>query len=227
MHLPNQKVPMVMSNSIARLITGLFLILSLWLLLFILQPLFFAIAMICLIFGIIQELQKMMPSDLRLFFLLPWYPIMPCLMLIFLHQSSDYHRLVAYIFELVFTFDTACYLAGTTYSRFATTHKIVPSISKGKSWQGFGGGLIATTLVLWYIKQHNASHLLEIMLLSLIICSIAFVGDIFESYLKRSAGIKDSGTILPGHGGLLDRFDAILFVTYFFFVYKNYLIQIL
>ncbi len=227
MHLPNQKVPMVINNSIARLITGLFLILSVWLLLFILQPLFFGIAMICLMFGMIQELQKMMPSDLRFLLLLPWYPIIPCLMLIYLHQSADYHRLVAYIFALVFTFDTACYLAGTTYSRFAITDKIVPSISKGKSWQGFGGGLIATTLVLWYIKQPSASHLLEIMLLSLVICSIAFAGDIFESYLKRSAGIKDSGTILPGHGGLLDRFDAILFVTYFFFVYKNYLIHIL
>ena len=64
------------------------------------------------------------------------------------------------------------------------------------------------------------------MLINFIVCSMAFVGDIFESFLKRQANIKDSGTILPGHGGFLDRFDAVMFAAYFFFFFRKELMHI-
>ncbi len=65
------------------------------------------------------------------------------------------------------------------------------------------------------------------ILLVLITCLFAFMGDIFESFLKRQAHIKDSGNILPGHGGFLDRFDAVIFATYFFFLFRHALAQYL
>ncbi|MCX5923942.1 MAG: phosphatidate cytidylyltransferase, partial [Candidatus Dependentiae bacterium] len=65
------------------------------------------------------------------------------------------------------------------------------------------------------------------ILLVFIACLLAFVGDIFESFLKRQAGIKDSGHILPGHGGFLDRFDAVIMVTFFFFVFRQELSRVL
>jgi phosphatidate cytidylyltransferase len=219
---------MAIKNSTLRAITGLFLGTGLWFLFFYCPPIIFSIVLVILMCGMLAELKNMVPSTIKFLFLAPLYPIIPCLILIYANQSPQYRYLLFYLCVIVFTFDTTCYLTGTACSKFWTTHKIIPSISPGKSWEGFCGGLITTTALLFFIaRHHNSSSGLQIFMLSCAICTIAFAGDIFESYLKRSAGIKDSGTILPGHGGLLDRFDAILFVSYFFFIFKNYLVTIL
>lgn len=219
---------MAISNSTLRIITGLFLGATLYALFFHCPSIYLSIVLVALMLGMLAELRNMIPSRIKLLILAPWYPIIPCLILIYLNQSPEHHHLLFNLFATVFTFDTACYLVGSLCSKFWTTHKIVPSISPGKSWEGFFGGLLATTALLFFITyQNHATFDLQIFLLSCAICTIAFAGDIFESYLKRSAGIKDSGTILPGHGGLLDRFDAILFVSYFFLFYKISLFSIL
>ena len=155
--------------------------------------------------------------------LAPFYPILPCIILIYFNQTPAYKYLLLYLFALVFKFDTGSYLAGKLCSKFWTTHKIIPAVSPGKSWEGACGGYLLTTTVLMFLAHTTSWH---IYALSAVICTIAFAGDIFESALKRSANIKYSGTILPGHGGLLDRFDAILFVSYFFFIFKNYLVMV-
>ena len=208
-------------NSKLRFITSLFLCAGLSALFFYCPPIYFSILIVVLMCGMLIELKNMVPSLIKLLLLAPLYPITPCLILIYFNQSPEYRHLLFYLFIIVFTFDTACYLTGTLCSKFWTTHKIIPSISPGKSWEGFFGGLITITILLFFITQQNhVISSLHIFMLSLTICTIAFAGDIFESYLKRSAGIKDSGTMLPGHGGLLDRFDAILFVSYFFFIHR-------
>ncbi|MDO7884664.1 phosphatidate cytidylyltransferase [Hymenobacter cheonanensis] len=109
----------------------------------------------------------------------------------------------------VWAADTGAYFAGKNFGK----HKLAPSISPGKTWEGWAGGAALTLVVGW-----AAGHFLPDIPLShrLVAAGVVAVfgplGDLAESMLKRSAGVKDSGTFLPGHGGLLDRFDAFLLV---------------
>lgn len=218
---------MAINNGILRLITGCGLITSLYAIFFYCPPIYFSALCVVLMLCMLAELNNMMRSLRQFLLLAPWYPIAPCLLLIYFNQTASFRPLLVYLFCIVFGFDTASYLSGKLANRFWTTHKIIPAISPGKSWQGFCGGLIAVTMMVSnLVRPSSRLSILQVFLLSLVLCSVAFAGDIFESYLKRQAGLKDSGTILPGHGGMLDRFDAILFAAYFFFIFKNYLITI-
>jgi phosphatidate cytidylyltransferase len=92
-------------------------------------------------------------------------------------------------------------------------HKLFPSVSPKKSWEGFFGGLLtaAATGYVLFVTGMLSYGLIHILMISLLIAVFGVFGDLVESMLKRSAGVKDSGRIMPGHGGLLDRFDAALF----------------
>ncbi len=219
---------MISHNSKLRIVTATFLAATLWALLFYCSPILFSIIILCMMCIMIIELKNMVRNLPQFLLLAPLYPIIPCLILIYLHQTPDYKILVPYLFLLIFSFDSVSYLAGSACSKFWTTHKIIPAISPGKSWEGAIGGYLSTTLILLIaLTLQNKIYDSSIFIITAIICTIAFAGDIFESYLKRSANLKDSGTLLPGHGGFLDRFDAILFVSYFFFIFKDPLLKIL
>jgi phosphatidate cytidylyltransferase len=105
--------------------------------------------------------------------------------------------------------DTGAYFAGKNFGK----HKLAPSISPGKTWEGWAGGAALTLLVGWaagyFLPDIPLSHRL---IAAGVVAVFGPLGDLAESMLKRSAGVKDSGTFLPGHGGLLDRFDAFLLV---------------
>ena len=157
-----------------------------------------------------------------LFFLL--YPGLP-FTLIFVLNHSTHRTLIAAAILLVFSFDIGAYCIGSLFGR----HIIAPTISLGKTWEGaLGGALLsygALHALLWF---HGVSMpFIHRIIFSSIVCTLALVGDLFESKLKRRAGIKDSGTLLPGHGGLLDRIDSLLFVIPFFFLFREYLTSLL
>ena len=218
---------MNISNVILRVLTAI-AIATLFTTTFLLCPPIIFSLILSTILGIIVtvEWKNIFPPSHMLFWLvMPFYPITPFLLLIALNQSPAHRILLFYLFLLVFTFDSASYVVGKLFGK----HKIIPSISPGKSWEGAIGGYYITTVILIALTSNSSSQISvqAICLLSAIICFLAFVGDIFESYLKRSAGIKDSGNLLPGHGGFLDRFDAIMFVSLFFFFYKNSLMTLL
>ena len=112
--------------------------------------------------------------------------------------------------------DTAAYFAGRRFGR----HKLAPSISPGKTWEGVLGAVLAVSLyaALWsLVWQAHFPHALKSMrfgtfgmlLFLWLLTAIGIYGDLFESALKRQAGVKDSGALLPGHGGVLDRIDAL------------------
>ena len=155
----------------------------------------------------------------------PWYPLMPFCLLMLLNSHADYRHLVGIIFLTVFTFDTASYFGG----KFLGTHKLAPRISPGKTWEGFVCGTLATlaaVIAIVYI-ENKPFMISKILLVTACIPVLGLVGDLFESWLKRRVGLKDSGSLLPGHGGFLDRFDGILFVTYFFYFARHLLAKLL
>ena len=116
------------------------------------------------------------------------------------------------IYVFLWVNDTGAYCTGSLLGR----HKLFPRISPGKSWEGsIGGGLLVlavAALIGWYENQTGAStmNILEWMGLGLVVIFFGTWGDLVESLFKRTLGIKDSGDILPGHGGMLDRFDSSL-----------------
>jgi len=122
---------------------------------------------------------------------------------------------------LIWTNDIGAYLIGSQWGK----HKIAPLISPGKSIEGTIGGGLATLLIgLLLLRLWPEMPMAYILVLSITTPIFALAGDLWESALKRNAGVKDSGSLLPGHGGILDRYDSLLFVlpvaalAYFIFV---------
>jgi phosphatidate cytidylyltransferase len=109
---------------------------------------------------------------------------------------------------LVWLHDTMAYFAGSIFGR----NRIMPSVSPKKSWEGFFTGLASTLLAGWILSGyfHQFSPI-GWMVVGAIVSVFGTLGDLVESMMKRAAGIKDTGKLLPGHGGFLDRFDAFIF----------------
>ncbi|MGI6567195.1 MAG: phosphatidate cytidylyltransferase [Firmicutes bacterium] len=105
--------------------------------------------------------------------------------------------------------DTGAYFIGTKWGR----HKLAPAISPNKSVEGAVGGILLAALAAQYVNNRLQIGLLPGWVLGIVIGIAAGVGDLFESALKREAGVKDAGWILPGHGGVLDRIDSLLFTV--------------
>jgi len=129
-----------------------------------------------------------------------------CLML--LRAIPEDGRLVIFTVLLaVFADDTAAYFVGRMIGR----HKMAPRISPGKSWEGFVGGTIAAMAVAFF-AMYDQGYLtdLEALALGATVALSSTLGDLFESAIKRDLGVKDSGRVLAGHGGVLDRVDSIL-----------------
>lgn len=101
--------------------------------------------------------------------------------------------------------DVSAYLVGSTFGR----RRIAPRISPGKTWEGTIGGFIAATLAAIGVSALFGLPKLESVALAIGLGPAGFAGDLLESYVKRRAGVKDSGALLPGHGGILDRFDSL------------------
>jgi phosphatidate cytidylyltransferase len=125
--------------------------------------------------------------------------------------------LLSFFFLVLMGSDTSAYYVGRAIGK----HKLAPSISPGKTWEGFAGGLLAGLLMatvahFWFFRELPLKLALP---LAAVMVVVGILGDLTESALKRSAGAKDAANILPGHGGLLDRLDSLLFnapVIYYF-----------
>ena len=128
--------------------------------------------------------------------------------IVFSESHYDYRRIFALLF-LIWASDIGAYAAGKTFGK----HKLAPKISPGKTWEGWAGGFVLTLVVGWALGYLLPDLSLTHRLVAAgVVAVFAPLGDLAESMLKRSVGVKDSGRIMPGHGGLLDRFDAFLLV---------------
>jgi phosphatidate cytidylyltransferase len=217
----------VSTEFITRLITGVALGLGFWGIYFYLPPLFFSLILVgILLLIIVCEWTRFFPINTPIFWiLLPPYLLLPFGLLIALNHDPLYHELLLILFILVFSFDTGSYITGTLLGK----HHICRSISPKKTWEGMLGGYIFACLgfVLIIFERDYTTSWWLMGALTLIVCILALLGDLFESWLKRRAQLKDSGTILPGHGGFLDRFDGLLFAVFFFYFCRNYLVSLL
>jgi len=120
-------------------------------------------------------------------------------------------QLVLWLCAMIWCNDTAAYFTGHAWGR----HKLAPRISPGKTIEGGIGGLLASILIAWLGKILFLGDIswINITILGVIIGIISQMSDLCESLVKRWAGVKDSGAILPGHGGLLDRIDSLIFTA--------------
>lgn len=128
-------------------------------------------------------------------------------------ELQYYYFPLIYLFILVWANDTMAYVCGRLLGR----HKLAPAISPKKTWEGFIGGILFTILASWIAFKSFGIPVKDsyfIWLAPVVISVFATIGDLFESAIKRWAGVKDSGNIIPGHGGILDRFDGAIFAIW-------------
>lgn len=140
--------------------------------------------------------------------------------LLFLRQSSEllfinFTNINSGVFVILLALigtwasDSFAYFTGRRFGQ----HKMAPHISPNKTVEGLIGGILGTVILCTAFSLYFGIELWKSVLCSVVIAIVAPIGDLFESYLKRVCEVKDSGKLLPGHGGVLDRFDSILFVS--------------
>lgn len=136
---------------------------------------------------------------------LPWYCLFKML------AGKPYNpMLVLGIFGLLWMADSGAYFAG----RFLGKTKLMPSVSPKKTWEGLAGGLFASLLLAWLLAGYSLEFsMMQWLILATSTTLAGTLGDLAESRLKRSLDLKDSGSILPGHGGFLDRFDGFFLAS--------------
>lgn len=155
--------------------------------------------------------------------------------IIFLYNNYNEHRIFVLVYALTITWisDSGAFFAGT----FLGKHKMAPEISPKKTWEGFVGGVVSAALfgfllskgyelLLKWMFTDSEPFKVDILFMSLLAVPCAFLGalgDFSASIIKRECSVKDFGNIMPGHGGVLDRFDSVLFVVPFIYlVFEQY-----
>ncbi len=161
-----------------------------------------------------------------------FYVVFPFILLLatsFGNEDRYLPELILAYFLFIWINDSFAYVWGKLLGK----HKLSPKISQGKTIEGSIGGIL-TTLILAFIYIHyiypfpyfSGMNEFQFMLMAFLITLFSIPSDLSESLLKRQAGIKDSGKILPGHGGILDRFDSVFLTAPVFYVYHKLLILI-
>lgn len=134
--------------------------------------------------------------------------------------SGDFSLEVFMLFVLIWSSDSFAYFSGRLFGK----HKMAPKISPKKTWEGFAGGVILTLILGFFIEKYYPELRGNWMIVGFLISVFAPFGDLVESQLKRSFGVKDSGNIIPGHGGILDRLDSFIIcapVVYLYFILEK------
>lgn len=126
------------------------------------------------------------------------------------YQTDVYHgaQLIMFLFLMVWSADIGAYFVGKAFGK----NKLMPNVSPGKTFEGFLGGMAFACILVAiaaYQLAWNQDQIITILLVTVLITTVSVLGDLNESMFKRQAGVKDSGSILPGHGGILDRIDSL------------------
>lgn len=180
-----------------------------------------ALILACLILALINKPKK--PINFLLNFSFAYiYVSIPFALLATFHFLNDLkiedHELLLGFFIILWSNDVFAYLVGSTIGKT----KLAERISPKKTWEGTIGGIILSMLAAYLISNYFFSLDLENWLvLGLLISIFATLGDLLESWFKRQAGVKDSGKLMPGHGGVLDRFDGMILAAPIVYIYLS------
>ncbi|MCT4697984.1 phosphatidate cytidylyltransferase [Tenacibaculum haliotis] len=151
------------------------------------------------------------------------YLILPFYFLIKLPfiENSYHPNIIVFIILMIWINDSFAFFVGKNFGK----HKLFESVSPKKTIEGFIGGLLFAVLAGFLIGNYSDYFsILNWMIIAIIVAVFGSLGDLVESKFKRQANVKDSGTIMPGHGGLLDRLDSLFFLAPFVYLYVHYLI---
>jgi phosphatidate cytidylyltransferase len=174
------------------------------------------IFLIFLCFCVILKKSSMESITFSLFIIL-YIPFLTRYLLLLRAEKNGFILLLA-LFLLTWAYDTGAYFIGKRFGRIKLNEKISPK----KTVEGLVGGLIFTVVIAILIGEFYINlNILYSIVLGIIISFSGQIGDLFESQIKRKSKIKDSGNILPGHGGVLDRIDSLLFSTPIFYYLTN------
>jgi phosphatidate cytidylyltransferase len=183
--------------------------------------------------GFLSPLVQVLPDTAQGLFGLIWIAY-PLTLIPLLWKQEDGPALLLFLMVCVWSGDTAALYVGRAFGK----HKLAPRLSPGKTWEGsiasIAGSILIAGLVVYLSDTlsargntilHISEPLWQTLVLAAIVNIAAQLGDLLESAIKRGAGVKDSGTILPGHGGILDRIDALLLaapILWFALLLKDY-----
>ncbi len=146
------------------------------------------------------------------------YIVLPFLLMIQIYSmssSAGTWRYIIGLFIIVWSNDTFAYLSGRAFGKTKLFEKVSPK----KTWEGTVGGILMSVVTAMIYAYFQDEQYFFWAIAGVIIAPAAVVGDLIESKIKRTVGVKDTGNIMPGHGGVLDRFDAVIFATPFFFLW--------
>ena len=189
------------------------------------KPLLIAVIVLvmCVLSSLFFEKQRAALHSWNAVFFSLFYVTFPFIVLVLLGEKfGDYSfQPILAVFIILWCSDTGAYLFG----RFLGKHKLLPKVSPKKTWEGFIGGILMGLLaafILSLLDWHFGK--LPWYYLALLVSILGALGDLFQSQLKRLKGVKDSGNIMPGHGGVLDRFDGLLFSVPVIFALEKLLV---
>ena len=138
--------------------------------------------------------------------LVGWLVLLPTALALYQLRAISPFLLLGFM-GTIWISDTAAYFTGRAFGK----NKLAYHISPGKTWEGVAGAMLAVIVygLVWVFAFADGAYLISLIPLLIVLAILGIIGDLFESLIKRQAGVKDSGKILPGHGGILDRIDAL------------------
>lgn len=139
----------------------------------------------------------------------------------FLYDQGGY--LIIAVFVTIWVCDSAAYFIGSATGK----HKVLPRVSPNKSWEGAAAGFIFSIITMFVAQSVVLSFLTitDAMVIGFIVGTLGQAGDFVESQIKRDANVKDSSSLIPGHGGILDRFDSLLFSAPIIYLYLKFFVE--
>ncbi len=140
-----------------------------------------------------------------------FYCTLPCLSLLFIRDLPNGFEVMLWLILSVWATDTGAYFVGVNLRG----PKILPSISPKKTWSGLVGGIISSALVGYIFHTNNPTYHINYFYIGFLIAVVSQFGDFLESAVKRNFNVKDSGNLIPGHGGILDRVDGVVTTAIF------------